>query len=54
MIYQLNNDNSELHLVRIRINSDSKTDIDFYTLYLGNEKPIDSDGFPIFFLIPMI
>jgi hypothetical protein len=47
-------DNSELYLVGFRIDSDNEGGIDFYTLYLDSERPIDCDGYPILFFKKMI
>jgi hypothetical protein len=53
MVFQLNiNGDSKLYLVGFRIDSDNDTGIDFYTLYFDDERPIDCDGFPIFFFNP--
>jgi hypothetical protein len=52
MVFQLNiNDDSKLYLVGYRIDSD-KSGVDFYALYLDDERPIDCDGCPIFFFNP--
>jgi hypothetical protein len=56
MVYQLNIEkDSALYLVGFRIDVDNETGVgDCYTLYFEDERPIDNNGCPIFFLILMI
>jgi hypothetical protein len=52
MVYQYKiEEDSKLYLVGYRIDSDNNG-VDFYALYLDDERPIDCDGCPIFFSDP--